>query len=302
MRLGLVSELLDRLRLPPSWDGVEAFARWYFDEGMPFLPPFDGRVVSTDDATSAVIFRHGQFQVEQYLIHKQEKVRRHSHPNIRELITVNFGGGGEGQLHPQAFVSAMWGVGQPMLRAGQIHESSDLQREANKDGYLLLTFEWWQEGIKPTSAALNWRGFVAGPRHMRALLEEYPQAFVCEDFIDVSRAKAHGPMEIPGEYRKDDRVIEFQVLSRNADNTLRVEYPVYTVSDIAIPLDPEGNELRGEALYLHLREQVDRLNGDVVPVPFDPVINETLGLLNVDVSAVDVGVAATAFDPVVNDV
>ena len=137
---------------------------------------------------------------------------------------------------------------------------------------------------------------------MRALLDEYPQAFVCDDFIDVSRAKGQGSMEIPEGYRKDDRVIEFQVLSRNADNTLRVEYPVYTVSDIAIPLDPEGNELRGEALYLHLREQVDRLNGDVVPVPFDPVINEALGLLNVDVSAVDVGAYATAFEPVVNDV
>lgn len=301
-QLGNLKELVEGLHIPQSWPDATAFARWYFESGMPFMPPYDAQVVATDDATAVVLFRHGQFQVEQYLIHKQEKVKRHSHPHIRELITVNFGGGAQGPLSEHAHVSAMWGMGQPLLRGGQIHESADLQREANTEGYVLLTFEWWQDGVAPSSAALDWRGFVAGPMHMKTLLQRCPQAFVCGDFIDVSREMGEGLIGIPHEYTRGDHMIEFQVLSRNEDNSLRVEYPIYTVSNIAVPLDANGDELRGKALYLYLREQVDRLNGDVVPIPPDAQINAQLGLDAVDLAAMDADVFPAPFDPVLTRV
>jgi hypothetical protein len=309
-QLGSLKELVEGLHIPQSWPDVTAFARWYFESSMPFMPPYDAQVVATDDATAVVLFRHGQFQVEQYLIHKQEKVKLHSHPHIRELVTVNFGGGGQGPLSPYAHVNAMWGVAQPLLKAGEIHESADLQRESNPDGYVLLSFEWWADGVKPTSAAFDWCGFAAGPKHMRLLLERFPHAWVCGDFIDITKtpeAEGHelnppGIQDIPIAYRKDQRMIEFNVVSQNPDGTLRVEYPVYTVSDIPVPLDAQGIPLRAQPLYLYLREQVDRLNGDVVPMPLDPEINERLGLDQVDVTALGAEDLAPPFDVGVQDV
>ena len=62
----------------PEWKCVEEFAEWYFENDMPWLPPNEIEVSCSDDATAMPIFRHGQFQVEIYMVHP--------HPHLKSMV------------------------------------------------------------------------------------------------------------------------------------------------------------------------------------------------------------------------
>jgi hypothetical protein len=48
----------------------------------------------------------------------------------------------------------------------------------------------------------------------------------------------------------------FQILRRNEDNTLRIEYLQTVYTDITFPIDETGNELRGSSLNAAVNQVV----------------------------------------------
>jgi len=158
------------LRVPDDWDSLDAFVEWYVKNGKPMLVPWDAQVTRTDDATATTIFRHGQFQVELYIIHPGYDIPLHAHPGM-EVVTMTIGGGGVcGPARAPWNTSTNYGV-TSKVADGEFHGGKPT---SHGTGFVILSLERWLTGT-PTSAALRWKGTTAGPIH-DALLEEHLRA------------------------------------------------------------------------------------------------------------------------------
>lgn len=150
------------LKIPETWDTLEEFVDWYMKERKPLCVPWDAEVFVTDDATAMCIFRQGQYQVEMYLIHAGFNVLPHGHPDM-EVITVGMGGGGCFGEPLMPYGTSKY-LGRTLkIVPGEYHGGGD--GTAHGKGFMLLTFEKWLNGVKPTSAAIQWEGPLAGPLH-----------------------------------------------------------------------------------------------------------------------------------------
>jgi hypothetical protein len=74
-------------------------------------------------------------------------------------------------------------------------------------------------------------------------------------------------------------VCHYQILRRNTNGTLRIEYLKTHVTDVDVPKDSNGNELRGVDLLHALNTLAISLDDGVFPGDDkDPTIDEELGL------------------------
>ena len=81
----------------------------------------------------------------------------------------------------------------------------------------------------------------------------------------------------------------FQILRRNENNTIRIEYLQTAYTDISIPTDETGNELRGRRLIdavaqIVLDKELKMISDNNYNDPKndkDPNIDEELQLLNI---------------------
>ncbi len=81
----------------------------------------------------------------------------------------------------------------------------------------------------------------------------------------------------------------FQILKRNENNTIRIEYLQTSYADISIPTDETGNELRGRSLMdavtqVVLDKELKSISDNNYNVPEndkDPNIDAELGLLDI---------------------
>ena len=74
----------------------------------------------------------------------------------------------------------------------------------------------------------------------------------------------------------------FQILSRNEDNTLRIEYLQTVYLDINMPTDENGNELRGNSLKTAVNKVVLGIESKTIIDPKndkDPNIDAELQLI-----------------------
>jgi hypothetical protein len=84
--LNTQKRIFDFNEIPKSWASIEEFTQWYISVGMPFFPPRDGGVYVTDVTYSMIIFRHGEFQVEQYFIKPNVLLPPHAHKDFENII------------------------------------------------------------------------------------------------------------------------------------------------------------------------------------------------------------------------
>lgn len=181
-------EYFSAISIPEGWVTVEDFAKWYIDARMPMMIPWNAAVICSDDATAMCLFRHGRYQVELYLVHPQQFVPKHEHPEC-EVITI-FLSGGETSPNTPADAHNLgrdWGMMAPKLEEGEAH--GGLTSTIDKTGFALLAFQRWPEDETPSSAAVRWRGETAGPKQEKLIREAYPKAYIEPGWADITGNK-----------------------------------------------------------------------------------------------------------------
>jgi hypothetical protein len=165
------------LTIPETWTNVKTFADWWMEAKMPIVFPENPEVFVSDDATAVSIFRHGQFQVELYLIHPNPKVPVHEHPGV-EVIKMSLSIG-DGPLMSN------------ILKNGESH-GAGRRLASEKRGFPLVAFQHWQT-CKPTTIASMWKGSTVGPLQEALIKRFNPDAYVVTGYADITK-KHDSPM------------------------------------------------------------------------------------------------------------
>jgi hypothetical protein len=176
------SAQFDSAAIPETWDGVQSFAHWWCDAGMPFYTPAGSEVFLSDDATSICVFRQGRFQVELYLIHPNPNLQNHEHPDV-EVIKMRVDA-------PQ------WGRMSAVLHNGENH-GSGAAAHAGSRGFPLIAFQHWKER-DPCTVAAAWRGPTVGPKQEALIRRFYPNAFIEPGYADVTKPVNYRELLIQG--------------------------------------------------------------------------------------------------------
>jgi hypothetical protein len=175
MKLRCLPNPIDRIRVPDSWNTVDEFAEWWIAAGSPMRFPPQAEIFVSDDATAVSIFRHGQFQVELYLIHPVPTVPVHEHPGV-DVIKIQIGMEGHERgiwLSPALIDGASHGAGIKL----------DDQR-----GFPLIAVQHWKTRAPITIAAM-WKGPTVGPLHEALITRFNPDAYVTPGYADITRHK-----------------------------------------------------------------------------------------------------------------
>lgn len=184
-------EYFAHIEIPDTWETIEDFTNWYLDAKLPLMIPWNAKIICSDDATAVCLFRKGAFQVELYLVHPQQYVPLHEHPDM-EVITMFLGGGDPSKIKPPvpddtAFnLHEGWGVMAPKLEVGEAHGGHIAT--IDKNGYVLLAFQRWDNG-NPLSAAVQWKGDTAGPKQEKMIREAYPDAYIEPGWANIKGEK-----------------------------------------------------------------------------------------------------------------
>ena len=169
----------------PEWKTVQEFACWWTDRGCPIAPPAE-TVNLSDDATSFVFFRSGQFQVELYLIHPSPNLPVHEHPGV-EVIKMRLD---TFLATGSRVVKTSREEASPTLYQGQAHGvGTNFKEKGGLDsGFGLLAFQKWRDGLNPTTVAARWKGQTVGPMQEKLILKHTPDAVVRDGYADTTGA------------------------------------------------------------------------------------------------------------------
>ena len=170
--LNILDNPIDKLEVPDSWDNVTAFGEWWVENSMPIRFPEKAEVFLTDDATAISLFRHGQFQIELYLIHPNPQLQDHEHPGV-EVIKVRMG-----------LENNLIGFTRPLVD-GQQH-GAGVRLEAETVGFPLIAIQHWKTRELITIAAM-WKGKTVGPIQEELIRRFHPDAYVVDGYADITR-------------------------------------------------------------------------------------------------------------------
>lgn len=136
---------------------LEEFTKWYLGDEtrLRFKTPKDSFYSTTDAFDSFIIYREGRFQVQFYIMHKEEGVPDHSHPGVEATICV------------WSFIHNKFITGGTTYDT-QVH-AGDLNFEHLTPA---LAIQRWDEGVDMSSVILQWCGPVTDEKH-RKELEDY---------------------------------------------------------------------------------------------------------------------------------
>lgn len=174
------------LEVPETWDSVYSFGQWWCDNGMPILLPTGYEVYLSDDATSVCLFRKGRFQVELYLIHPGPNLPIHEHPGV-DVIKMRL------NTYDENLQLVEKEIGSTTLLRNQSHGAGINFKDRNdtsvaSQGFPLLAFQKWDEELEMTTVASRWKGKMVGPLQAGIVKRFNPNAFIEDDFIDVTRS------------------------------------------------------------------------------------------------------------------
>ena len=177
--------------IPDTWASVHEFCTWWYKNGTPMMVPDDAEVYCSDDATSIVLFRKGQFQVELYLVFPLPNLPMHEHPRVEVIKS-------RPPLYDQNNeVSQLTPVSETLLR-GQRHGAGKNFDESDEGstglGFPLLAFQKWDDDLKPTTVASRWRGQAVGPKQAELVRRYKPDAYWDGFIVDVTREQEDVPV------------------------------------------------------------------------------------------------------------
>lgn len=177
--------------IPETWNSVKDFCRWWYESGTPLMVPQDAEVYCSDDATSIVLFRKGQFQVELYLVFPFPNLPVHEHPGV-EVIKSR-----PPRYSENNEVSSASSISETLLR-GQKHGAGRNFHESEEGatglGFPLLAFQKWDDDLKPTTVASRWRGQAVGPKQAALVRRYKPDAYWDGFLVDVTREQEDVPV------------------------------------------------------------------------------------------------------------
>jgi hypothetical protein len=169
----------------PEWASVREFAKWWCDNGSPIAPPVE-TVYLSDDATSFCLFRSGQFQVELYLIHPSPNLPQHGHPDVEVIkMRLDTYASSQGKVMQTSHEEAS-----NTLLQGQTHGAGiNFKEKGGLDqGFGLLAFQKWKDGLKPTTVAARWKGQTVGSKQEALIRKHTPKALVQNGYADTTGA------------------------------------------------------------------------------------------------------------------
>ena len=147
---------------------VDDFKDWWLSNGTPIRPPFEQAVIFTEMTYSIVLYRHGIFQVELYIIKKDTVSPTHHHPGVDSCFlyltgNVEFGDPEGKFLDLQQFQKPREDGAHHLLgKTLTIDDAPHSVRCFANGAY--LSFEKWNKGT-PTAVAINWKGPSVGVNH-----------------------------------------------------------------------------------------------------------------------------------------
>ncbi len=154
-----IKDFRNQLQIPEGgWSTLRQFTKWWWLSGQPCQPP-EGCVKVCPGSHEFVLFRHGQFQVEQVTLMAGHPVPAHCHPSVR-TYDCHLTGVGDADLETdpgiwQALPRSPKHEHHPMFRmllieAGQYHRG-----EAVEDT-VALSFQEWLCDVEPSFITDNW--------------------------------------------------------------------------------------------------------------------------------------------------
>ena len=175
----------------PKFDGVVDFACWYLRSyGLPVffntqttgdIKDFRVNVYCSYDGTSTALFRHGQYEIEMYLIHPEPLIPAHSHPGVD---TVEFGL--HDLLRDDIEDSLLPFLKDRLLFDGQTH-GPDIRMKGELNGYTMFSAQKWRDDLTPTTVSARWRGQTAGPKHEELIRRINPGCLCYSGYADVTK-------------------------------------------------------------------------------------------------------------------
>lgn len=141
---------------------------------MPTRMPNNTEIFCSDDATAVCLFRHGQFQVELYLVHPEPIVQVHEHPYV-EVIKMTL-------MDDIA-------IAENVLHMGQSH-GDGMRRKGDLKGFPLIAFQHWKKSA-PTTVASAWKGKTVGPKHEALIKRFHPDALVLDGYADITKEMSY---------------------------------------------------------------------------------------------------------------
>lgn len=159
-------EYFSNLEVPETWETLEDFVDWYMRSKMPLRIPADSIISVTDNATAITTFKHKNYQVEMYIIHPASTIDFHYHPDMEviQMLVGDTNGSLEKWGGAGVKTKPKMGHGNPEDQAG--------------NGLVLMVFEKWLNNAPITSAAIQWKGPVPGPKQEALITKYYPNAVV----------------------------------------------------------------------------------------------------------------------------
>ena len=146
----------------PDFIGIVDFADWWNFNGGFLLPPEPLEIYNIDVAATCVIFRHGRFQVEQYLLFPNSGAGEHGHPKLDTVVS------GNGHLFNQHITVDLvdWG--------GEHHGAGLNNNKVSKYGrFFYIASHWRYNELPMTTVLCSWGDAEPLSSKHRDLLEWY---------------------------------------------------------------------------------------------------------------------------------
>lgn len=143
--------------------------------------PLMGAVSTIEGVTAVLLYRQGQFQVQQFIVPPGHVIPEHTHPNV-DSYEVYVGG----QIkfsHSGRFIVSDDDLAEPnqhgcaKLRGQTIRvRPNDLHGGVfGPAGGVFLSVQHWLNGVAPHCVAADYEGVVMGPDHMAKVVNGRPR-------------------------------------------------------------------------------------------------------------------------------
>ena len=167
----------------PDFTDFAEFCWWYISQGMFFKPVgniFDSIQIS-EKTSETIVFRHGRFQVEMYVIQESPDffVELHYHPNVKTYEYMLVPG-----LNPEAAP-----MNTPLRKPKSVEEvrtqifGEEFPHGGNKSllnlpGFILFVFQQWDEGVEVGHISThNYKGWVLSDQHLGLVQKISPNVY-----------------------------------------------------------------------------------------------------------------------------
>lgn len=158
-------------------DNLERFLDWFLTDGPRIgMVPFTGAVGRVDGVTKVTWFKHGQFQVQLFIVSPNYIIPEHTHPNVDSFEIylggqINFSHCGRYATNKWAdAVADKYGCSPERgmiirVRPDDLHGGT-----FGPEGGVFMSVQHWLNGVEPHCVSADYSGIVMGPEHAKGVV------------------------------------------------------------------------------------------------------------------------------------